>query len=55
MRLLLAGSGSELPIVRDHARALGLADAVVFTGAVSNVEIPAYVAAMDVALVPVGA
>jgi glycosyltransferase involved in cell wall biosynthesis len=51
VRLLLAGSGSELPALRAYVRQLGLERAVVFTGAVSNVEVPEYVAAMDVALV----
>ncbi|MDQ1431661.1 MAG: hypothetical protein QOF40_2263, partial [Actinomycetota bacterium] len=51
VRLLLAGSGGELPKMREYARQLGLADSVIFTGAVSNFEIPECVAAMDVALV----
>jgi glycosyltransferase involved in cell wall biosynthesis len=50
-RLLLAGSGSELPAMRERARKMGLSAAVVFAGAVANVEMPEYVAAMDAAIV----
>jgi len=50
-RLLLVGSGSALPAMQDYARKIGLSAAVVFAGAVSNVEMPDYVAAMDAAVV----
>lgn len=51
VRLLLVGSGSEQASVEDLARQLGLTDAVVFAGAMGNLEIPSAIAAMDVALV----
>lgn len=50
-RLLLVGSGPGRGAVEEHVDTLGLRASVVFTGAVSNEELPAYLAAMDVALV----
>ena len=50
-RLLLGGTGAEMHAVRDHAVALGIADAVVLPGAIAHTEMPEFIAAMDVALV----
>lgn len=54
-RLLLVGDGPALPAVRERIAALGLADAVHCAGAVSHHEVPDWLAAVDVALVPFSA
>jgi glycosyltransferase involved in cell wall biosynthesis len=50
-RLLLAGTGAELDAVRALAGRLGIADSVVLPGAVAHDDMPALIAAMDVAVV----
>jgi glycosyltransferase involved in cell wall biosynthesis len=50
-RLLLVGEGAERASMEALAAELGIADRVVFTGGVSNEQVPEMVAAMDVALV----
>jgi glycosyltransferase involved in cell wall biosynthesis len=50
-RLLLVGDGAERESLETLARALGVADAVVFAGAAAHTELPSYVAAMDTAVV----
>lgn len=51
-RLLLVGDGPEGPALRQQAEQLGIADRLVFTGAVAHPEIPAHIAAFDIAVVP---
>ncbi|KPV40024.1 group 1 glycosyl transferase [Thiohalorhabdus denitrificans] len=50
--LLLVGDGPAVPELRARAAELGLADRVVFTGAVAREAVPGHVAAMDVAVQP---
>jgi glycosyltransferase involved in cell wall biosynthesis len=50
--LLLVGDGPAVPEARRLAGQLGCADRVIITGAVPRAEIPAYGAAMDVAVQP---
>jgi glycosyltransferase involved in cell wall biosynthesis len=50
-RLLLAGTGAELDTVRRLADRLGIADSVVLPGAIAHADMPALIAAMDVAVV----
>jgi glycosyltransferase involved in cell wall biosynthesis len=49
--LLLVGDGAEREGIRDHARLLGVADAVIFAGAVTHDDLPELLAAMDVTVV----
>ena len=49
--LLLVGDGQERSAVENQVADLGIADSVVFTGSVSALAIPSYVAAMDAAFV----
>lgn len=51
-RLLLVGDGPARPDLDRFVAENGLGTAVVFTGPVGHAEIPAYVAAMDVAVQP---
>jgi glycosyltransferase involved in cell wall biosynthesis len=50
-RLLLVGTGAEEERIRSLADRLGIANAVVLTGAVPNLAMPEYLAAMDVTVV----
>jgi glycosyltransferase involved in cell wall biosynthesis len=50
-RLLLVGDGRERPRLAARVHDLGLQEAVVFTGAIGHTDVPAHVAAMDVAVV----
>lgn len=52
LHLLLLGDGPARPALEDRARTLGLADRVTFTGVVGREQVPAHVAAFDVALQP---
>ena len=54
LRLLLVGDGDERQTAQRLARRLGIADAVIFTGAVRHEQVPRYIAAMDVPVVPYG-
>ncbi len=51
-RLLLVGDGPALPAVREQVQAQGLIDAVHMPGAVPHHEVPEWLGAADVALVP---
>ncbi|MPV37421.1 glycosyltransferase family 4 protein [Georgenia subflava] len=51
-RLLLVGDGPEAEPLRRRATALGLGDAVTFTGAVSPVDVPGWLHRTDVACAP---
>lgn len=52
LRLLLVGDGPAVPELRDRVAAAGIVDRVHFCGAVAGAEVPAHVAAMDVAVQP---
>lgn len=52
LRLLLVGDGTLRATLAAQAADLGLADRVLFTGALPHAEIPAYFAAMDISVVP---
>lgn len=51
-RLLIVGDGPGRAELEATARALGLREAVLFTGAVPHEEVPALLAALDVAVAP---
>jgi glycosyltransferase involved in cell wall biosynthesis len=50
-RLLLVGRGSTQDDIEAFVRARGVTDAVRFAGAIHHLEMPSYIAAMDVAVV----
>ena len=50
--VVIVGDGPALSDLKERARALGIADRVVFTGAVAQAEVPGFLAAMDVAVQP---
>ena len=52
LRLVLVGDGDLREELRARARSLGAADSVIFSGMVERDEIPAYLAAADVVVVP---
>ena len=51
-RLLLVGAGHTFDKMKKRARTLGLSDVIHFAGRVPHSEVPGYMAAMDVAVVP---
>lgn len=51
-RLLLIGDGPVSPGLREQARALGLQDQVVFTGAVPRNQVFDYISLLDIAVLP---
>nr|WP_276569377.1 glycosyltransferase [Halorhodospira halophila] len=51
-RLLIVGDGPAVPALQRQAEALGITKRVVFTGPVERSEIPAHIAALDVAVQP---
>lgn len=52
IRLLLLGDGSLREALVAAARQHGISEKLIFTGAVPHAEIPTYIAAMDIAVVP---
>ena len=52
LRLLLVGDGHDRPKLEAQVRNLGLGDVVIFAGKVRHQDVPHYIAAMDVAVVP---
>jgi glycosyltransferase involved in cell wall biosynthesis len=52
LRLLIVGSGPSVPEVRRRVRAFGLEDGIILTGPVAHEDIPAHIAALDIALQP---
>jgi len=52
LRLLLVGDGPAVPDLRARVRRLGIGERVQFTGALPAEQVPAHVAAMDVAVQP---
>jgi len=53
-RLVLVGDGAARPAAGRRVTELGLQDRVIFTGAVPHAEVPAMLAAADVAVAPYG-
>ncbi len=51
-RLLLIGDGPVTPSLRERARALGVLDNVVFTGAVPRQQVFDYISLLDIAVLP---
>lgn len=51
-RLVLIGDGPMLPVIRERVRAAGLEERVLFTGRVPHGELPAYIAAFHVGVMP---
>ena len=49
---MIVGSGPSFPRVQARVRSLGLADRVILTGPVAHEDVPAHVAALDIALQP---
>jgi len=52
VKVLLVGKGQALSSLKSLASELGIKDQVLFTGAVPHDQIPSYLAAIDVALMP---
>lgn len=50
--VLICGDGPAIPGLREQAKALGVADSVHFSGGLDHHEIPAHIAAMDIAVLP---
>ena len=51
-QLLIVGGGPELPELRATARSLGIGDRLVWAGTVRHDEVPAYLNAMDILVLP---
>ncbi len=51
-QLVLIGDGPDRAGVAEQARALGVGDRVTFVGKVPHAEIPAHLAALDIAVIP---
>jgi len=51
-QLVLVGDGPDADGVRQLAASLGIADRVTLTGAVPHAQIPAHLAALDIAVIP---
>jgi glycosyltransferase involved in cell wall biosynthesis len=52
LRLLLVGFGPSFPKVQGRVHKLGLADKIILTGPVAHQDVPAHIAALDIALQP---
>jgi glycosyltransferase involved in cell wall biosynthesis len=52
LRLLIVGSGPSLSAVQERVESLGLEDQVILTGPVAHEDVPAHIAALDIALQP---
>jgi glycosyltransferase involved in cell wall biosynthesis len=52
LRLLIVGMGPAFQQVERRVRELGLEDKIILTGAVAHADVPAHVAALDIALQP---
>ncbi|ACV24345.1 glycosyltransferase [Methanocaldococcus fervens] len=53
-RFLIVGFGSGLNLFKDYVKKNEIKDRFIFTGYVKHEDIPKYISAMDVALIPVG-
>jgi glycosyltransferase involved in cell wall biosynthesis len=51
-RVMLIGDGPALPELRAYTRTHRLEDCIVFTGPVSRADVPAHIAALDIAVQP---
>ncbi len=54
LRLLLVGDGHRRQDLQKSVRELGLSDVVIFPGRLPHEQVPAYIASMDVTVVPYG-
>ena len=52
VRLLVVGDGESLPDLKQQAKTLALGNRVIFTGNVAYEEVPNYIGAMDITLLP---
>jgi glycosyltransferase involved in cell wall biosynthesis len=52
MKVLLVGDGPEMENLKQTARRLGMESAAVFSGPVSRDDVPAYIDAMDICVLP---
>ena len=52
LRLLIVGTGPSFPQVQRRVRTLGLENRIVLTGPVAHGDVPAHIAAIDIALQP---
>jgi len=52
IKLLVVGFGSELEIAQNHAASLGIGTQAIFAGKVENADVPEYLAAADLCLLP---
>jgi glycosyltransferase involved in cell wall biosynthesis len=52
VHLLVVGDGPARKSLEDHARALGIANSVTFTGVIARNEVARYIEAFDIALQP---
>jgi len=52
MKLLLVGDGPLRPELEQQADSIGIADKLVITGPVPHEEVPQYIAAMDIPVIP---
>jgi len=52
LKLVIVGEGEQLPYLKELSQSLGLSDAVIFTGALSPLEMPLAYAAADVFVLP---
>jgi glycosyltransferase involved in cell wall biosynthesis len=52
LRLMLVGDGPVTPILRERIEAHGIASRVILTGAVKREDVPAYIDAMDICVMP---
>jgi glycosyltransferase involved in cell wall biosynthesis len=52
LRLLIVGTGPSFPEVQRRMRAFGLEDGIILAGPVAHAEVPAHIAALDIALQP---
>lgn len=50
--VLICGDGPAIPGLREQAKEFGVADAVHFSGGLDHHQIPAHIAAMDIAVLP---
>jgi glycosyltransferase involved in cell wall biosynthesis len=52
MKVLLVGDGPEMENLKQTARTLGMESAVIFSGPVPRDDVPAYIDAMDICVLP---
>lgn len=52
LRLLLVGDGANAPDLKEQSRSRGLQNRIIFTGKIARTDVPAHIAAMDIAVLP---